>query len=155
MLKIRLRRMGARNRAAYRVVVSDSRRTPIAAAVEEIGHYDPVRNPPVIEIDRERAEYWVGQGAQMSPTVKSLLKQSANGAQAAPANDETPAPKAEAKPEPKAEKAPKAEAKPEKAEKAEAEPEKTEAKAEATEDETPAEAEAAPETEDDAKAEEA
>jgi small subunit ribosomal protein S16 len=82
MLKIRLRRMGATNRASYRVVVSDSRNTPTAAAVEEIGHYDPVRKPPVIEIDRERAEYWMGLGAQATPTVKNLLKRAGNGAAA-------------------------------------------------------------------------
>ncbi|MEM7051831.1 MAG: 30S ribosomal protein S16 [Acidobacteriota bacterium] len=74
MLKIRLRRMGARNAPFYRVVVSDSRRTPTAAAVEELGHYDPRRQPAEVKIDAARAEYWVSQGAQMSPTVKSLLQ---------------------------------------------------------------------------------
>ena len=75
MLTIRLRRMGARNNPFYRVVVSDSRNTPTAAAVEEIGHYDPTKQPAQVTIDTVRADYWVGRGAQMSPTVKRLLNQ--------------------------------------------------------------------------------
>jgi small subunit ribosomal protein S16 len=74
MLKIRLRRMGARNSPFYRVVVSDSRQTPTAASVEEIGHYDPTKQPAQVSIDAARVEYWVGRGAQLSPTVKNLLK---------------------------------------------------------------------------------
>lgn len=73
MLKIRLRRMGTRNRPFYRVVVSDSRRTPTASALEELGSYDPLVKPPTATIDRARVDYWVGQGAQLSPTVKRLL----------------------------------------------------------------------------------
>jgi small subunit ribosomal protein S16 len=73
MLKIRLRRMGARNSPFYRVVVSDSRNVPTASAVEEIGYYDSTKNPAQVSIDAERAQYWVGRGAQMSPTVKKLL----------------------------------------------------------------------------------
>jgi len=73
MLKIRLRRMGARNSPFYRVVVSDSRRVPTASAVEEVGHYDPTKNPAKVSIDAARVEYWVGKGAQLSPTVKKLL----------------------------------------------------------------------------------
>ena len=75
MLTIRLRRMGARNNPFFRVVVSDSRNTPTAAAVEEIGHYDPTKNPAQVNIDTVRADYWVSQGAQMSPTVKKLVDQ--------------------------------------------------------------------------------
>jgi small subunit ribosomal protein S16 len=77
MLTIRLRRMGARNNPFYRVVVSDSRNTPTAAAVEEIGHYDPTKNPAQVTIDAARADYWVGHGAKLSPTVKKLLAQTA------------------------------------------------------------------------------
>jgi len=73
MLKIRLRRMGARNSPFYRVVVSDSRRVPTASAVEEIGHYNPTKNPAQVSIDAARVEYWVGRGAQLSPTVKKLM----------------------------------------------------------------------------------
>lgn len=74
MLKIRLRRMGSRHNPFYRVVVSDSRRTPRAAVVEELGLYDPTVEPDMIRIDGERVREWVGKGAQMTPTVKKLLK---------------------------------------------------------------------------------
>ena len=74
MLKIRLRRMGSTHTPFYRVVVSDSRRTPKAAVLEEVGHYNPVSNPPQIKIDSERVDHWVGHGAQLSPTVKKLLR---------------------------------------------------------------------------------
>ena len=77
MLKIRLRRMGARNNPFYRVVVSDSRNVPTASAMEEIGYYDVTKNPAQVEIDTARAEYWIGRGAQVSPTVKRLLNQAA------------------------------------------------------------------------------
>jgi small subunit ribosomal protein S16 len=75
MLTIRLRRMGARNNPFYRVVVSDSRNTPTAAAIEEIGHYDSTKQPAQVTIDTARVDYWVGRGAQMSPTVKKLVHQ--------------------------------------------------------------------------------
>jgi small subunit ribosomal protein S16 len=73
MLKIRLRRMGARNRPYYRIVVSDSRRTARAEVLEELGSYDPVTNPSRLSFDRERARHWIGLGATVSPTVQSLL----------------------------------------------------------------------------------
>lgn len=86
MLKIRLRRMGARNAPFYRVVVSDSRRATTASAVEEIGWYDPRRTPSKIEIDRERVDYWTARGAQLSETVAKLVarKPAAGAAEAAP-----------------------------------------------------------------------
>jgi len=74
MLKIRLRRMGARNRPYYRIVVSDSRRTARAEVLEELGSYDPVTDPVSLSFDRERARHWIGKGAQASPTVQSLLE---------------------------------------------------------------------------------
>ena len=73
MLKIRLRRMGARNRPYYRIVVSDSRRTARAEVLEELGSYDPVTNPASLSFDRERARVWIAKGALVSPTVQSLL----------------------------------------------------------------------------------
>jgi small subunit ribosomal protein S16 len=86
MLKIRLRRMGTRNAPFYRVVVSDSRRTPTASAVEEVGYYDPRQTPATVAIDTERLNYWVERGAQVSPTVAKLVKQApAAAAAAAPA----------------------------------------------------------------------
>jgi small subunit ribosomal protein S16 len=73
MVKIRLRRMGARNRPYYRIVVSDSRLTARAEVLEELGSYDPVVNPPVLSLDRDRAKHWISKGALVSPTVASLL----------------------------------------------------------------------------------
>ncbi len=75
MVKIRLRRMGARNAPFYRVVVSDSRRTPTASAIEEVGWYDPAKQPAQMKLDAGRIDYWVGRGAQLSPTVAKLLAQ--------------------------------------------------------------------------------
>jgi len=74
VLKIRLRRMGARNRPYYRIVVSDSRLTARAEVLEELGSYDPVPNPPKLSLDRERARHWIGLGAAVSPTVRSLIE---------------------------------------------------------------------------------
>ena len=73
MLKIRLRRMGARNNAFYRVVVSDSRLTPSGRFVDVLGTYDPRTDPSAVQIDVARAEEWVRKGAHPSDTVRSLL----------------------------------------------------------------------------------
>ena len=78
MLKIRLRRMGATNKAVYRLIVSDSRKATTSAALEEVGTYDPRQNPPRIVIDRPRIDYWVGQGALLSDSVKQLVARSAS-----------------------------------------------------------------------------
>ena len=75
MLKIRLSRRGARNKPFYRIVVSDSRRVPTASALDEVGYYNPRSNPVEIKIDGERVEHWVQRGAQLTPTVKKLLRQ--------------------------------------------------------------------------------
>jgi small subunit ribosomal protein S16 len=75
MLMIRLRRMGSNKRPVYRVVVSDRKKTPTAAVMEEVGFYSPRSTPVEFRLDRERIEYWVARGAQLSPTVKSLLEQ--------------------------------------------------------------------------------
>ena len=75
MLMIRLRRMGTNKRPVYRVVVSDRKKTPTAAVMEEVGFYSPRSEPVEFRVDRERIDYWVAHGAQLSPTVKSLLKQ--------------------------------------------------------------------------------
>ncbi|MFN2237801.1 MAG: 30S ribosomal protein S16 [Thermoanaerobaculia bacterium] len=74
MLKIRLRRQGSKHAPFYRIVVSDSQRTPSAATLEQIGHYNPTRKPIDLKLDRERVDFWVSKGAQLSDTVKSLLK---------------------------------------------------------------------------------
>ena len=71
--RIRLRRMGAKKAPFYRIVVADSRYPRDGRFIEEIGYYDPTKNPSLIKIDEERAKYWMGTGAQPSDTVKSLM----------------------------------------------------------------------------------
>ena len=73
MLKIRLRRMGAKKDAFYRLVVSDSRSTPRGRFVDVVGTYDPRTDPAAVKIDVERAEQWLKKGALPSDTVRSLL----------------------------------------------------------------------------------
>ena len=73
MLRIRLRRMGARKHPSYRVVVADSRLARDGAFVEIIGNYDPMTNPETVVIKEERALYWLKQGAQPSETTARLL----------------------------------------------------------------------------------
>ena len=77
MLRIRLRRVGGTNAPAYRIVVSDGRRTPTAKIVEELGHYDPTKNPPLLSFNREKAKAWIGKGAVASETIKRLLVKNA------------------------------------------------------------------------------
>jgi small subunit ribosomal protein S16 len=74
MLKIRLRRGGSTHAPYYRIVVSDSLKTPTASTVEQIGFYNPGTKPAQFEIDKARVEYWTGKGAKLSETVRSLLK---------------------------------------------------------------------------------
>ena len=78
MLKIRLRRMGAKKAPFYRIVVADSRYPRDGRFIEEIGYYDPMANPAVIKIDGEKAAAWIAKGAQPTDTVKALLKKSAS-----------------------------------------------------------------------------
>jgi len=75
-VKIRLRRMGAKKAPFYRVVVADSRYPRDGRFIEEIGYYDPMKNPAEIKIDAEKAQKWLGNGAQPTDTVKALLKKS-------------------------------------------------------------------------------
>ena len=74
MVKIRLRRMGAKKAPFYRVVVADSHFARDGRFIEEIGTYDPLANPAIVKIDMERAKYWIANGAQPTDTVKVLLK---------------------------------------------------------------------------------
>ncbi len=76
MVKIRLRRMGAKKAPFYRVVVADSRYPRDGRFIEEIGTYDPMKNPSEIKIDAEAAAKWLADGAQPTDTVKALLKKS-------------------------------------------------------------------------------
>ena len=73
--RIRLKRTGATKQPHYRVVVVDQRKTRDGRSIEEIGHYNPRTDTPVIKIDEDRALHWLMLGAQPSDTVRSLLKQ--------------------------------------------------------------------------------
>ncbi|HXI03374.1 MAG TPA: 30S ribosomal protein S16 [Candidatus Saccharimonadales bacterium] len=75
MLRIRLARRGATHRPFYRVVVNDSRSTPDARNVAELGFYDPRKSPAVLELDVEKTEDWIRKGAVPSPRVRAFLKQ--------------------------------------------------------------------------------
>ena len=74
MVKIRLRRAGAKKAPFYRVVVADSHFARDGRFIEEIGTYDPLTEPAAIKIDMERATYWISNGAQPTDTVRGLLK---------------------------------------------------------------------------------
>ncbi|MBQ1237803.1 MAG: 30S ribosomal protein S16 [Oscillospiraceae bacterium] len=73
-VKIRLRRMGAKKAPFYRIVVADSRYPRDGRFIEEVGYYDPTKEPSVIKVDEEKAKKWISNGAQPTDTVKSLLK---------------------------------------------------------------------------------
>ena len=76
MLKIRLRRMGAKKAPFYRIVVADSRSPRDGAFVEEIGYYNPTSDPAELKVDNEKAAQWIKKGAQPTDTVRGLLKKS-------------------------------------------------------------------------------
>ena len=77
-VKIRLRRMGAKKAPFYRLVVADSRYPRDGRCIEEIGYYDPTKEPSVVKVDAEKAKAWIANGAQPTDTVKKILKD--NGA---------------------------------------------------------------------------
>ena len=74
MVKIRLRRLGAKKAPFYRIVVADSRYPRDGRFIEEIGTYNPLSDPAEIKIDSERAQQWIKNGAQPTDTVRALLK---------------------------------------------------------------------------------
>jgi small subunit ribosomal protein S16 len=73
-VKIRLRRMGAKKAPFYRIVVADSRFPRDGRFIEEIGYYDPGKNPVVVSVDGDKVSKWIKDGAQPTDTVKRLLK---------------------------------------------------------------------------------
>ena len=77
MVKIRLRRMGAKKAPFYRVVVADSRFARDGRFIEEIGYYDPTKEPSVVKIDAEKTKQWLSNGAQPTDTVREILKKAA------------------------------------------------------------------------------
>ena len=73
-VRIRLKRMGAKKRPFYRIVVADSRAPRDGKYIEEIGYYNPMTEPCELKIDGEKAKKWIDNGAQPSDTVRALLK---------------------------------------------------------------------------------
>jgi len=74
MVKIRLKRIGAKKKPFYRVVVADSRTPRDGKFIEEIGYFDPLQDPDVIKIDEEKAKKWLDDGAQPTERVRSLFR---------------------------------------------------------------------------------
>lgn len=166
-VRIRLRRMGRKKLAHYRIVVADSASPRDGRFVETLGYYKPLSDPARLVVDLERVDHWIGQGAQPSDTVRSLLNKARRGGDSSVAigelspeeikdlkekrlagrrKSETAAREAAAEAEAAAEVATAAAAEVEAAEAAEAE-------AEATEEETPEEETPEAEADDEAKAE--
>ena len=96
MIKLRLRRMGAKKRPSYRIVVADSKSPRDGRFIETVGFYDPITQPATVRIDDERARHWLGVGAQPTDTVRHLFVRA--GLLPAPegAAHRAPAPTAEA-----------------------------------------------------------
>lgn len=74
MIKLRLKRMGAKGRPSYRIVAAESSSPRDGRFIESIGYYDPIAEPKALKIDEERARHWLGVGAQPTDTVRALLK---------------------------------------------------------------------------------
>ncbi len=73
-VKIRLARHGAKKRPYYRIIVADSRKPRDGKFIEEVGRYNPCVHPAMLELDKERIDYWLGVGAQPTETVERLMK---------------------------------------------------------------------------------
>jgi small subunit ribosomal protein S16 len=80
MMSMRLMRFGAKGKPSYRIVVIDSKRPRESKAKDYVGSYNPLSEPPEISINLDKANFWLGQGAKASPTVKSLLEKAAKSA---------------------------------------------------------------------------
>ena len=74
MLRIRLRRVGKKKQPSYRIVVADARAPRDGAFVDQVGHYNPLTDPPTIVVDADKAKHWLGVGAQPSDTVERILQ---------------------------------------------------------------------------------
>lgn len=73
-IKIRLKRIGKKKQGYYRIVVADIRSPRDGRLIEEIGTYNPNQNPAKVEVNKERLQYWIGNGAKATPTVANILK---------------------------------------------------------------------------------
>jgi len=82
MVRIRLTRMGAKKKPFYRVVAIDSRKPRSGRPIEQLGYYDPMREPVVINLKLDRVDYWLGVGASPSDTAKNLIEKARNAANA-------------------------------------------------------------------------
>ena len=106
MVKLRLRRVGNRNRPVYRVVVADQRLPRDGRFIEEIGTYNPLQKDNNFRLDLARVDYWLGVGAQASDTVASFIKKARKAADESPAEANSEDSKlAESAPAPAAEEA--------------------------------------------------
>ena len=74
MVKIRLKRLGAKKKPFYRIVVADARQPRDGKSIAELGVYDPTKNPSVLNVNLEDAKKWISNGAQPTDTVRTLLK---------------------------------------------------------------------------------
>lgn len=74
MVKLRLKRMGAKKRPSYRIVAAESRSPRDGRFIEQIGFYDPLTDPATVTLKEDRVKYWLGVGAQPSETVQSILQ---------------------------------------------------------------------------------
>ena len=74
MVRIRLTRLGAKKRPFYRVIATDSRSPRDGRFIEQLGYYDPMKDPSDLKLDLGRVDYWVGMGAQPSDTCKRLIE---------------------------------------------------------------------------------
>lgn len=92
MVKIRLRRVGAKKQPTYRIVVAEASSPRDGRFIEVIGHYNPRTEPETVVIDEDRARYWLGQGAQPTDAVARFLRKRGLMAPKGPASTESPAP---------------------------------------------------------------
>lgn len=74
MVKIRLKRVGAKKAPFYHIVVADSRNARNGKVIEQIGTYDPMKNPSIINLDKEKVQDWIKKGAKPTDTVKFLIE---------------------------------------------------------------------------------
>ena len=98
MIKLRLRRMGAKKRPSYRIVAADSRSPRDGRFIESFGYYDPITEPATVRVDEERARHWLSVGAQPTETVRDIFRRAgllgeqpaADGTAAAPTTSVAP-----------------------------------------------------------------
>ncbi len=78
MVRLRLTRRGAKKKPFYRIIATDSRAPRDGRFIEQLGYYDPMRDPLILKVDLERVDHWLSVGAQPSETVASLIKRARN-----------------------------------------------------------------------------